>query len=202
MSSTGALTLWRVFPWDRDAAEGAPFSPSFVPEPTGRGRFDLPPRLSPVLYLAESPEHAVAEFLHPWRGRSIDDRHLIRAGRRLAAVEVRWHASAADVVDLCDRAVLTRLAVPPDRIASRHRVVTQPIAQRVWEDGAAGLRWWSRFWGDWHTAVVFTGRASVAGSRADVRFGGPEPLQLDSPAVVEAADLLGIGRRGDLLPPG
>lgn len=194
MSSTRTLMLWRVFPWDPASDEGDPFSPSFVPEPTGRGRFDLPPRLSPVLYLAESPEHAVAELLHPWRGRSIDDRHLTRAGRSLASVEIRWDAPSADVVDLCDPANLVRLAVPPDRVASRDRAVTRPIAQQVWDEGAAGLRWWSRFWGDWHTVVVFTDRASVGAAGEDLRFGAPEPLQLESPAVVEAADLLGIER--------
>lgn len=195
MSSIRERTLWRVFPWDPDAGEGAPYSPSFVPAPTGRGRFDLPSRLSPVLYLAESPEHAVAELLHPWRGRSIDGRHLTRAGRPLAAVEVRWQAAAADVADLCDPATLARLAVPPDRVASRHRAVTQPIARAVWENGAAALRWWSRFWGDWHTTVVFAGRATFGGSGSRLRPEGPRALRLDSPAVVEAADLLGIARR-------
>ena len=47
--------FWRAFPRDRSAPPGARFSASFVPDPTGRGRFDLPWNLSPVLYMAETP---------------------------------------------------------------------------------------------------------------------------------------------------
>lgn len=188
---TPASTLWRVFPWDPSAEEGAPFSPSFVPHPTGRGRFDLPSRLSPVLYLAESPAHAVAELLHPWRGRSIDHRHLMRAGHRMALVEVTWSPIPAPVADLCEAGTLARLRVAPDRVASRHRNVTQPIARRVWDSGAAGLRWWSRFWGDWHTTVAFVARATD-GAGPKLSYERPVPLEIDGPAVTGAAELLGI----------
>jgi hypothetical protein len=191
---TGPLRLWRVFPWDPRADAGAPFSPSFVPEPSGHGRFDLPSGVSPVVYFAESPAHAVAELIHPWRGQTIDDRHLTRAGRRLALVEAGLGADEArDLGDLCDPETLVRLDVAPDRVASRLRTVTQPIARRVWDSGAAGLRWWSRFWGDWHTTVVFGRRAET--STAPLEFDAPVPLTIDHPAVEESCDALGIGRR-------
>lgn len=187
---TAGPPLWRVFPWDPDARAGDPFSPGFVPEPTGRGRFDLPARLSGVVYLAESPAHALAEMIHPWRGRSIDDRHLTRAGRRLAVVPVVEGPASAELADLCDPATLDRLDVAPDHVASRLRDRTQPIARRVWHSGAAGLRWWSRFWGDWHTTVVFVRRAEER--ETPLLFGPPEALAIDSPAVEEAAEALGI----------
>ena len=82
------LQLWRVFPWDTSAKSGARFSPSHVPPPTGRGRFDLPREISRVLYLAESPEHAVAEMIQPWRGQRIGAAHLARAMLPLALVRV------------------------------------------------------------------------------------------------------------------
>lgn len=178
---------WRAFPWDPRAPGGEPYSPTFVPEPTGRGRFDLPSRLTKVLYLAESPAHAVAELLHPWRGRRIDARHLDRAGHTLALVEMRWSGVDAPV-DLCDPASLVALAVAPDLIASRHRAVTQPIARSIWAQGAPGLRWWSRFFGDWHTSVLFTAR--IPTDLLDP--GEPEPLTVESPALAEAAGALGI----------
>jgi hypothetical protein len=192
MSGAAGTALWRVFPWDPAAAPGHPFSPSFAPEPTGRGRFDLPTRLSSVLYLAETPEHAVAELLHPWQGRAIDERHLRRGGRQLAAVPITPADSRGSVVDLCDPGVLLGLDLAPDRVASRLRAVTQPIARRVWDSGAPGLRWWSRFWGDWHTTVCFLARSPVGGATPALRFGTPEPLDLTAAAVVAAADLLGI----------
>ncbi len=179
-------TLWRVFPWDPGASEGARFSAFFIPAPTGRGRFDLPRDLSPVLYLAESPDHAVAELLQPWRGRRLEPHHLERAGRPLAAAGVEV-PSTAWLFDLCDPAGLLELAVGPDVTASRLRERTQPIARSVWDRGAAGLRWWSSFWGDWHTVVLFTARLG-----SGLTFSPPEVLRPDSPPVVRAATLLGM----------
>lgn len=201
MTGVGEATLWRVFPWDPTAVAGHPFSPSYVPEATGRGRFDLPGRLSPVLYLAGTPDHAVAELLHPWRGRRIDERHLRRAGRPLAVVQVTTRESGPPVADLCDPDVLVRLGIPPDRIASRLRSLTQPIARTVWDSGAPGLRWWSRFWGDWQATVRFMARSptdrSPEGEVGPVlHFGTPVKLSLESPAVREAASALGIELRG------
>lgn len=186
------MTLWRVFPWDPGTPEGRPYSPSFVPGTTGRGRFDLPARVASVLYLAESPEHAIAEVLHPWRGQRIDARHLRRAGHDLALVEIRTGRDGRrGLADLCDPKVLATLAIPSDHVASRHRTITQPIARAIWDAGYGGLRWWSRFWGDWHTVVLF---ANGAGPEAAFPrpAGEPAPLDLKSPALREATRLLGI----------
>lgn len=184
--------LWRVFPWDRTAREQAPFSPSFVPRPTGRGRFDLPLGTSPTLYLAESPEHAIGESIQPWRGGVITPGHLQRAGLELALVDVTVTGPDGAIADLCDPSILASLPTRPDRVASRHRPMTQPVAREVWEAGYAGLRWWSSFWGDWHTVVLFSARLTQL---PRMKFGIPEPLSLDTPAVVEASRLLGIELR-------
>lgn len=187
----GPDVCWRVFPWDPAAPPGERFSPSWVPEPTGRGRFDLPRDLSPVLYLARAGAHAVGEALQGWRGQRILDAHLTRASLRLALVEVRVPpASAGRLADLCDPAYLARTRTGPDTTASRSRERTQPIARSAWDAGHHGLRWWSSFWGDWHTVVLFTAR--LAGR---LRFGEPEVLTLEHPAVIEAADRLGMARR-------
>lgn len=179
--------VWRVFPWDPEAGSGRPFSPSFVPPTTGRGRFDLPVDHSPILYVAESPEHAVAEALVPWRNRPLTIRHLERAGRGLALVRVRVPDDPdLALADLCDPGVLLDLDAGPDRIASRHRWITQPISRAVWDAGHAGLRWWSAFWGDWHGAVLFLARLG------GVRFGEPQPLTLETRAVIDAAEALGM----------
>jgi len=180
------LELWRVFPWDESAKTGARFSPSHVPPPTGRGRFDLPREISYVLYLAESPEHAVAEMIQPWRGRRLSPAHLRRATHPLALVRVTADISGTSVADLCDPEVLVNTGVAPDRSASRHRDVTQPLARRVWDRGFAGLRWWSSFWGDWHTCTLFTSRAA-----AGMSFGEPERLAITHAAVTGAAEWLG-----------
>jgi len=177
-----------VFPWDAGAAPGARFSASHVPPASGRGRFDLPVEVSPVLYAAVTPDHAVAELLQPWRGRPLEPSHLSRAGLPLAMVEVKVPpASARRLADLCDPSYLAAVGIGPDTTASRVRAITQPIARVAWDAGRHGIRWWSGFWGDWRTVVLFTARMS-----RDLEFGTPEALTTDHPAVAKAASLLGM----------
>jgi hypothetical protein len=127
-------------------------------------------------------------MLQAWRGQKIRDAHLTRAGLRLAMVEVRLPAtSARKLADLCDPAHLAATGTAPDTTASRSRQRTQPIARAAWDAGHHGIRWWSSFWGDWHTVVLFTRRLGNG-----LRFGEPEVLTLGHPAVREAADLLGM----------
>ncbi len=186
--SSPERSFWRVFPWDPDVNEGNLFSPSFIPPTAGRGRFDLPVACSPVLYVAESPEHAIAEAIQPWRNRPLRQPHLVRAGRPLALVGVQLAAeTASELADLCQPDVLGRLGLSADRVASRHRRRTQAIAASVWDSGHAGLRWWSSFWGDWHGIVLFTARM-----KGSVHFGSPEVLSAENPALQEAAAALGM----------
>jgi len=102
----------------------------------------------------------------------------------MARVEVPA-ATVRELADLCDPTTLSSLGVAPDATASRHRETTQPIARAAWDAGRSGLRWWSSFWGDWHTVVLFVSR-----TRAGTRFGAPEILTLDHDAVAGAASLL------------
>ena len=159
-----------------------------MPAPTGRGRFDIPRQLSSSLYLAESPAHAVGEIIQPWRGQRIGSSHLKRASLPLALVDVTISPGLqSKLFDFCDPASLNAEDIPPDRIASRNRNTTQPLARQIWDTGAHGLRWWSSFWGDWHTTVLFTARTD-----GHLEFGEPIPLTPAHPAVQRAAGLLGI----------
>lgn len=192
--------LWRVFPWDRTAPDGAPFSLRSV-APAHRqnyGRFDL--RGSPsVLYLAQSPAHALAEVLrglkaHPAgpadRHRVMPDDLLTPWGPR-AAVGVRLPAVVADAVpDLARGETLARFGVRADELCSRERAVTQAAARRIHAhpDAVPGFCWWSALHGDWHVVLLFLDRVGL-----DVlEFGEPEVLTLDHPAVAEAAETLGL----------
>ena len=189
MNSAGA-TLWRVFPWDRDAAEGPRFSPSWVRETQGQGRFDLPAVPGGVLYLAETPEHAVAEAIQHYRGQRLDAADIIVAGHSLALVAVTApRATRKEVVDLCNPAVLMEHGIRPDQTASGDRRITQRIAASIHAGGHVGLRWWSALLGDWHTVVFFRDRAG------ELAFGMPEPLSLQHGPVREAMRALGISTR-------
>jgi hypothetical protein len=180
--------VWRVHPWDPDAPAGAPFSPQYVPAGQGGGRFDLPGLPAGVLYLAETPEHAVAERIQQYRGQPLEDVDLFGARRRLALVAVTLPDDAREgVADLCDPQVLLRLGARADDTASRHRLTTQRIAANVHQRKHTGLRWWSAFFGDWHAVVIFRDRV-----KAGLVYGTPEPLTLDHPALHDAASALGV----------
>ena len=182
--------LWRVFPWDPDAADGDPFSAAFVPPGPGQGRFDL--QGGGVGYFAESEAHAVAEqiqFLRNTEGDlTLDD--LTRWGRRLAIASATLDPAVwTRIPDLCDPATLSLHDLRPDQIAYRSRRETQRIAQDLHAGGEVGLRWWSAFWGEWHGVVLFHDRLPASA----LTYDEPTRLDLETPAVREAAHLLGIG---------
>ncbi len=182
------MRLWRVFPWDAAAKPGAAFSPSHLPPQSGHGRFDLPRRAAvSTWYFAESPEHAIGERIQDLRNGVLFDEALFERGRRLAVVAAEYAGAAPP--DLCDADELARRGVAPDRLAYRDRNVTRAIASALHDDAAIpGLRWWSAFFGEWHTVALFSDRLE----EGDLDFGDPEALDLDSVAVRAAARALGI----------
>jgi hypothetical protein len=196
--------LWRVFPWDPAAPDGAPFSPrSVAPARTQHyGRFDLH-GTPPVLYLAQTPAHAVAEVLRGLKRHPADPfdpaRHRITEGDLLgpphphprALVSVRLPARVANAVPDFGRGdVLERFGVRADELCSRERWTTQAAARRIHAhpDAVPGFRWWSALHGDWHVAVLFLDRVGME----EMELGEPELLTIDRPAVAEAAEALGL----------
>jgi hypothetical protein len=183
-----ARRYWRVFPWDPAAQPGDRFSAPYIAGPQISGRFDLHDR-PPVLYLAESPEHAVAEKLQRFRGRPLREAHLKEFGQVLALVEVLVPPRlSARIVDLTDPHVLAQRSIGPDVIASGDRQRTQALAELLMADGRLGLRWWSALTGDWHTTVLFM----TPGVSRGLDYGRPQPLHLGTRSVREAADRIGL----------
>lgn len=181
------LALHRVFPWDQRAPSGAPFSPDYVPPQQGSGRFDLAD--GTVLYLGETPEHAVGEVLQGFRGRPLRDGALRRFGHPLALVRIEMPDDVAQgIVDLDDPARLLALSLHPSDVASDDRARTREIATRLRDGGATGLRWWSRLTGDWHAVVLFLSRAPME----RLSIGRPEVLTRGHAAVAAACRQLGI----------
>lgn len=185
---TAPRTGWRAFPWDPKARPGSPYSAEYVPPFQGHGRFDLPGVPEGVLYLAEAPEHALAEKLHDLRNAELEDADLFEAGHRYALVETRLpDAVFARMADLCDPETVARLGVPPDEVAAQARETTQPIAVRLHAEGWAGFRWWSVFFGEWHNLVVFRDRLAAAPA-----WSAPVPVRADDPVLAGTARHLGI----------
>lgn len=180
--------LYRVFPLQPGAAEGAPGGPLFVArDRQGSGRHDNPD-LYGALYATRSPESAVAERLQAFRGRSIGDEAFRRAdGTRLALVGID-EGALAGVADLDDPTELSARRLRPSHVASRHRKVTQRIAAEAFGGGATGLSWWSVLDSDWINVTLFAERCRSVLSVATE----PEPLRGEHPAVTTAAQAIGV----------
>lgn len=142
-----------------------------------------------VLYLAESPEHAIGEKIGRYRGTALRPSHLREYGLPLALVPVGIEAATrAALVDLCDPRVLRARGIAPDHVAARERETTQGIAARLAESGAPGLRWWSSYFGEWHALVLFADRLEPGA----LEFGAPRVVQAGDPALVAALTALGM----------
>jgi hypothetical protein len=190
---SAGLVLWRAFPFNEAAADGEPYSIRSVAPAhlqTG-GRFDL--GTTSVLYLGETPAHAVAEVLRRFSGRALVPALLRHSRHPLALVAVTVPADVARrLVDLAVPQMLARLGIRPDTLAlpESGRTQTQAISRGIYESGAAGFRWWSAIHGGWHSTVLFVERVPLH----VLDFGAPELLSIDHPAVIEAAPYLYLQR--------
>ena len=181
------MILHRCFAWAKRARETEPDGPLWFPrEFQGEGRHDNPDVYG-CMYVADREVSAVVEQLARFRGQSLIPELLARRGLPLAVAAIEL-PDRAQVIDLDDPTVLTAHELRPSAVATRRRGITQPQALDMYRRHrfAAGLRWWSVFEALWANFTVFE-RAARRLQVEDVR-----PLTLDDPALLEAADLLGL----------
>jgi hypothetical protein len=181
------VILYRCFAWARSAQETETDGPRWFPRAfQGDGRHDNPNAYG-CLYLADHEASALVEQLARFRGRDLVPEMLTRRGLPLALAALEL-PDRAQVIDLDDPAVLSTHELEPSLVATRRRDVTQPQALRLYRRHrfAAGLRWWSVFEALWANVTIFD-RAERRLTLQDIRA-----LEVDDPAVVEAADLLGL----------
>jgi hypothetical protein len=183
------VILYRCFAWARSAGETDRDGPRWFPRVfQGEGRHDNPETYG-CLYLADREVSAIVEQLARFRGQNLAPELLTRRGLPIAIAALDL-PDRAQVIDLDDPAVLAAHELRPSRVATRQRDVTQPQALELYRRHrfAAGLRWWSVLESLWANFTIF--------DRAERRLTleGIRVLAVDDPAVVEAADLLGLGR--------
>jgi hypothetical protein len=183
------VILHRCFAWAERTAETEPDGPRWFPRAfQGEGRHDNPDVYG-CLYLADREVSAVVEQLARFRGQRLAPAFFIRRGLPLALAALEL-PDRAQVVNLDDPEMLAAHELRPSDVATRRRDVTQPQALRLYRRHrfAAGLRGWSVFEALWANFTIFEraqSRLTLIGIRA---------LRVEDPAVVEAADVLGLGR--------
>jgi RES domain len=175
--------LFRVFGWAPDTTP----EPLLVPrDRQGAGRHDDPDRYT-AWYLAREPVSAIAEVIQVFRGQELNDAALVRPDGSRRALATLDDAAIPALVDLDDPAVLVSRRLRPSGVATGVRRTTQRLAAAAFDDGAVGLSWWSSLEASWTNVTLFA-----------ERLGGPlpivevAPLTLDQPAMVEAAERLGV----------
>jgi hypothetical protein len=180
------VILWRVLPWDPSARPAAPGGPLWFPRPfQGTGRHDRPARYG-CLYVTEHAVSAVAEALAPFRGTGdMGPELLVRLGRPLALAELELD-DHAPVADLDDPRTLLAEELRPSQVATSRRAVTQGYAERLFDAGAAGLRWWSTLESGWINVTLFDPAQPLLRAR------GVRALEAGDDAVREAAGFLGL----------
>jgi hypothetical protein len=175
--------LFRVFGWLPDT----PPEPLRVPrERQGGGRHDDPDRYA-ALYLAREAVGAVAEAIQAFRGQELTAASLVRPDGARRALATFDDAALAPLVDLDDPVVLVERGLRPSGVATGVRRVTQRIAGQAFDDGAIGLAWWSTIEASWTNVTLFRERLPASPPVVDVT-----PLTLDHPALIEAAERLGV----------
>ncbi len=175
-------TLYRVFPWLREARRGQPGHPAFVPG-GGAGRIDNPEHYL-TLYLSDGPGGACAEafFFKP-----IWDKNMLRGSPSLSgsvqAIATFDLDPAIEICDLDDASRLVTLGLRPSQVVTRDRGLTQSWALAIFQQQQfGGIRWWSYHDPRWGSHGVW------ATSNLELR--NVEPLSLDHDALVEAAAVL------------
>lgn len=180
------MILYRCFAWNERARPDQPDAPLWFPRVfQGDGRHDNPDVYG-CLYLTDREASGVVEQLARFRSQRLIPQMLVRRGLPLALATIAL-PDDAELVDLDDPVVLRRRRLRPSLVATRERTITQPQALAVYRDtAAAGIRWWSILESLWANYTLFDRGASR------LRLQDVRTLTVDDPAVVDAADHLGL----------
>jgi hypothetical protein len=182
------VRLYRVFDWDGAALGDDPGGPLHVARARqGAGRHDAPGRYG-AWYCSRTAMAAVAESIQMFRGQVLVDRDFERHGNTRKAIATLDADDRLRVIDLDDPVVLVERRLRPSHVATPRRDVTQRIALSLFEEGAAGLGWWSALNADWAHVTLFHERAFARVALS----APPERLTIRLGVVREAAALLGV----------
>lgn len=182
------MNLFRVFDWDGASLGRAAGGPLWVARARqGSGRHDAPSKYG-AWYCSRDAVSAIAECIQYLRGSRLEDDDFERATGTAKAIVALHVGDALDLIDLDDPSELVRRRLRPSRVATPQRPVTQRIAAAIFDEGAAGLHWWSALNADWRNVTLFYERAAP-----HVRLAAPPVrLSVQLPEVRSAAEHLGV----------
>ncbi len=182
------MQLFRVFDWDGATLGRAHGGPLFVARARqGTGRHDAP-SLYGAWYCSRIAVSAVAESLQYLRGHLVNDADFTREGGTTKALVRLDVDDRLALVDLDDPAQLVTRRIRPSQVATMRRATTQTIAASIFNEGRAGLEWWSTLNAEWINVTLFHERALSQTSVPSA----PQKLSVKLAVVQHAAEHLGI----------
>lgn len=182
------MRLYRVFDWDGASLGHEPGGPLHVARARqGAARHDAP-ALYGAWYCSRVAVGAVAECIQMFRGQTLVDEDFERRDGLRKAIVTLEADDRLRVIDLDNPSSLVKRRLRPSHVATLRREVTQRIAMQLFEEGAAGLGWWSVLNADWGHVTLFHERALARVSVSTP----PESLSVGLLLVREAAAQLGI----------
>ncbi|MDQ2865780.1 MAG: RES family NAD+ phosphorylase [Candidatus Eremiobacteraeota bacterium] len=173
----GTRKLYRVFPWNSNAADHQSGGALFVVD-SNKNRISNV-ELYRTFYLAAQPEAALAEVLGHlliWRPKTFV--HSV-GPLSLATYEL---PESLPIFELDDLNAIRSLGIEqPSRIVTRDRTITRGWARTIYERGTyAGARWWSYHNPDWQAYGLW----NIDALSLNVP---PTPLSTGSPIVISTA---------------
>lgn len=182
------MELFRVFEWDGASLGRREGGPLFVARSRqGAGRHDAP-ALYGAWYCSRDAVSAVAESIQYLRGQVLTREDFQRAGGFTKALVALRLEAAPLLIDLDDPSQLVARRVRPSQIATRRRSTTQRMAAAVFQEGAAGLMWWSTLDAEWTNVTLFHERVVAQVSIVTP----PRQLATEMTEVQQAAEHLGV----------
>lgn len=186
---------WATDGWER-LGQADQFHPLYVPvRSQGAGRMDNPAFYA-ALYLASDGIAACGEVFgnhHRLGDDALWHRTVPGVRRCLVTVEVPEDLT---LIDLDDAAVLAERGIRPSDVVRRDRERTQQIALRAFLDRstttAAALSWWSYHHPSWVLMMLWSNLLDDPVWFPQVRVTHVEPITLDLPDLVVAADTLNL----------
>jgi hypothetical protein len=159
----------------------------FIP-PQGDGRLDNPIAYQ-VLYASDSPAGACAEVFNRGKYRTQWSRDMLRPlpGNPDAKRSIAWYEidDSITVANLDDPRELLSRGLRPSDVVTRDYARTQNWALKIFNaSDADGIRWWSYHDSRWGSFGLWSTDAISA-------FGA-DRLEIDHPAIREAAEVLSI----------
>lgn len=185
---------WRVIRWLSTAEPGENGHQAAVPvQYQGAGRFDNP-RFCTAGYMAAEPQAAVGET---FADRPRWSEAMLHPGTPDGATMALAELRSADrlLLDLDDPGSLIEYNLRPSDVVRRNRDRTRELGLRLFLEGKyGGVQWWSYHRPEWTVATIWEPHDEVGepiSPFSAVTHENVEPLTLEHPAVVLAAEVLG-----------